>query len=300
MQNWIRRRWRDEPRISERLPVDCYPCSNGEFDPGPVTPEQRQIMELAEAATEEARRKFRMNRREFVRTAAAYTIGLWAIDQVMGTEWGGYTATAYGSKTWNACSLEWPHAQLANLPGEFIFDVQSHHVDPHGKWRVTNPAIELFFAAIWPQAGGIAPAAKPDPYWPGQTPFRGGREIDPIENLSRFHWIKEVFLDSSTNFCVLSAVPSSPDNNPLPVDVAASSLDAVRHLAGGNRRAVMHAFVMPNRGSLGQNSQGTGVQPQYMHEEFHLMRENKRLYGDRIRGWKVYTAWGDVPYASGW
>ena len=54
MQNWIRRRWRDEPNVSERLPVDCYPCSNGEFDPGPVTRRQRQIMGLAEEATEEA------------------------------------------------------------------------------------------------------------------------------------------------------------------------------------------------------------------------------------------------------
>ena len=86
MSNWIQRRWRDEPRISERLPVDVFPCSNGEFDPGPVTEQQRQIMAVAEEATEEARRKFGMTRREFVRTAAAYTIGLWAIDQVVGTE----------------------------------------------------------------------------------------------------------------------------------------------------------------------------------------------------------------------
>src|SRR5437588_1755502 len=299
MEKWIGRRWRNE-RLSERLPVDVYPCSNGEFDPGPITPEQIEIMSVAGEATGQARRRFRMSRRQFVRTAAAYTIGFWAIDQVRGTEWGGYTALAHNTKTWNACDLEWPHAQLNNMPGEFIFDVQSHHVDPHGKWRVTNPGIELFFAAIWPQAGGIAPAAKGDRYWPNQTPFRGGREIDPIENLSRFHWIKEVFLDSATNFAVLSAVPSAPDNNPLPVDIAASSLDAVRTLSGGNRRAVMHAFVMPNRGSLGQNSQASGVRPLYMHEEFQLMRENKRLYGNRIRGWKVYTAWGDVPYASGW
>src|SRR5205814_511696 len=93
-----------------------YPLANGppgpgEFDPGPVTPEQHRIMTMAEEATEEARRRFGMTRREFVRTAAAYTIGLWAIDQVRGTEWGGYTAFAHNTKTWNACDLEWPHAQ---------------------------------------------------------------------------------------------------------------------------------------------------------------------------------------------
>src|SRR5437588_2348092 len=299
MEKWIGRRWRNE-RLSERLPVDVYPCSNGEFDPGPITPEQIEIMSVAGEATGQARRRFRMSRRQFVRTAAAYTIGFWAIDQVRGTEWGGYTALAHNTKTWNACDLEWPHAQLNNMPGEFIFDVQSHHVDPHGKWRVTNPAIELFFAAVWPQAGGVAGAATPDKQWPQNTPFRGGREIDPIEDLGRFHYLKELFLDSSTNFTVLSAVPSSPDNQPLPLTLAAQTIDTVKELAGGNSRSVMHSFVMPNRGSAGMNGRMTGQKPVYMQEEFDLMRENKRLFGDRIRGWKVYTAWGDIPYASGW
>jgi predicted TIM-barrel fold metal-dependent hydrolase len=300
VNSWIQRRWRNEPKISERLPVDVFPCSNGEFDPGPVTLQQQQVMALAEDATEQARRRFGMTRREFVRTAAAYTIGFWAIDQVMGTQWGSYTASAHNTNTWSACDLEWPHAQLNNLPGEFIFDVQSHHVDPHGKWRVTNPAIEAFFAAVWPQAGGVAGASTPDKHWPNDTPFRGGREIDPIENLSKFHYLKELFLDSSTNFTVLSAVPSSPDNNPLPVDLAADTINTVKELAGGTPRSVMHAFVMPNRGSFGTGSSAVGVKPVYMQEEFDLMRENKRLHGDRIRGWKVYTAWGDVPYQSGW
>jgi predicted TIM-barrel fold metal-dependent hydrolase len=186
------------------------------------------------------------------------------------------------------------------MPGEFIFDVQSHHVDPHGKWRVTNPAIELFFAAIWPQSTGVAGAATPDNHWPQDTPWRGGREIDPIEDLSRFHYVKELFLDSSTNFTVLSAVPSGPDNNPLPVAEAAQTIDMVKALAGGEPRSVMHAFVMPNRGSAGMNSTFTGQKPVYMQEEFDQMRANKRMLGERLRGWKVYTAWGDVPYASGW
>ncbi|MGH2736643.1 MAG: amidohydrolase family protein, partial [Actinomycetota bacterium] len=136
-------------------------------------------------------------------------------------------------------------------------------------------------------------------YWPEQTPFRGGREADPIENLGRFHYLKELYLDSSTNFCVLSAVPSEPSNQPLPIDEAALTVDTVKELAGGTKRTVMHAFVMPNRGSLG-TSTSKYTEPLFMQEEFTLMRENLELHGDKIRGWKVYTAWGDVPYASGW
>src|SRR3989440_11674039 len=159
VEKWINLRWRNEP-LSERLPVDVYPCSNGEFDPGPITHEQVRIMAIADEACEEARAKYRMSRRQFVRTAAAYTIGLWAIDQVRGTEWGHYVASAHNTKTWNACDLEWPHAQLNNMPGEFIFDVQSHHVDPHGKWRGANPPPQPFFSAGWaPRGGGRRPAA---------------------------------------------------------------------------------------------------------------------------------------------
>ena len=281
----------------EGLPVDVLPVSNGEFLPEAPTSEQIAIMELAERETEKARARFGMSRREFVRTAAAFSIGVWAINQVTGTTWGGYNAYGHNTLTNAACDLEWPGAQLNNMPGEFVFDVQSHHVHPNGTWRVTNPAIEAFFAAIWPQAGGVGGGS--DPYWPSQTPFRGGREVDPIENLGRFHYLKELFLDSSTNYTILSAVPAEPTNQPLPIDEAALTIDTIKELTGGATRTSMHAFVMPNRGSLG-TAGSKYAEPLFMQEEFDLMRENLELHGDKIRGWKCYTAWGDVPYASGW
>ncbi|HEU4481184.1 MAG TPA: hypothetical protein VFS18_04800 [Actinomycetota bacterium] len=281
----------------EGLPVDVLPVSNGEFLPEAPTEEQLAIMRLANQETERARSLFNMSRRDFVRSAAAFSIGVWAINQITGTTWGGYNAYGHNTLTNAACDLENPNAQLNNRPGEFIFDVQSHHVDPNGTWRVTNPAIEAFFAAVWPQAGGIASSG--DPYWPSQTPFRGGREVDPIHNLGRFHYLKELFLDSSTNFTVLSAVPAEPANQPLPVDEAALTLDTVKELAGGTRRSVMHAFVMPNRGSLG-TSTSKYAEPLFLKEELAGMRENLELHGKKLGGWKCYTAWGDIPYTSGW
>ena len=46
-------------------------------------------------------------------------------------------------------------------------------------WRVTNPAIHAFFAAIWPQA-------------------REGGDARPDREPVRFHYLKELFLDSAT------------------------------------------------------------------------------------------------------
>lgn len=298
------RRKRYWPDPSENLPIDVMPASNGEFFPPTPTPEQRYVMELANREAERVRAKMGMSRRRFVRTAAAYTVGLWAINQVSGGRWGRY-ADAHNTLTNEACDLQFPNAQLNNLPGEFIFDVQSHHVDSAGTWRATNPGFEVFFAALWPQAGGVAPGNGPDPYWPTQTPFRGGREVDPIENLSRYHYLKELYLDSATNMTVLSAVPSDPMNNPLPVDQAGLTVATVRQLAGGTERCVMHAFVMPNRGSAGTTTTVLGADPVFMQAEFEQMEQNIQLYWVQdgrkwLRGWKIYTAWGDVPYASGW
>ncbi|MCU1451517.1 MAG: amidohydrolase, partial [Acidimicrobiales bacterium] len=268
LPHW-KRSW---PDPSEALPVDVLPCSNGEFIPPPPTPKQLAIMSLAEQETERWRRKFGMSRRAFVRTAAATAIGFWAID-MLGTNEFGHYASAHNTATTDACDLEWAGKAgletLDNLEGEFIFDVQSHHVEPEGLWRVTNPAIEAFFAALWPQASpvtGSQPEVRPD----GTVRGGGAGEIDPIANLSRYHYLKELFLDSATTMTVLSAVPTAPDiNQPLPIADAATTVHTVNQLAK-SERCVMHAFVMPNRGSAGRNQGGSGLKPVFLDEELAL------------------------------
>jgi uncharacterized protein len=275
-------RWsRSWPKQHEGLPVDVLPASNEEYFPPPPSREQLAIMSLANAETERMRRKFKMTRAQFVRTAAATAIGFWAIDTVRMGRFGNYGFAQVARP--DACDLEWDHRKgaesLKNRPGEFIFDVQSHHVDEDGLWRVTNPSIHAFFAAVWPQT-------------------REGGDLDPIENLNRFHYLKELFLDSATSCTVLSCVPTSPDtDNPLPLAEAALTVRTVNELAR-SKRSVMHAFVMPNRGGAGMST--PTMRPQYLDEELNLMMERANQYKDILRGWKTYCAWGDVPYASGW
>ncbi len=291
--------------MTEDLPVDVMPASNEEFLPPPPTREQIAIMALAEEETERYRRKFGMSRAQFVRTAAATAIGFWAIDTVRQGVFGTY-GWAHNTATTHPCDLEWVGRRgletLRNLPGEFIFDVQSHHVDPDGEWRVTNPAIHAFFAAIWSQSSPVY-GGKPGIGPGGHIRGSGAGEVDPIQNLSRKHYLKEIFLDSATTSAVLSVVPTSPDTrNPLPLAEAAETIDTVNGLAK-SERAVMHAFVMPNRGSAGTtNTAGKSApgKPAYFDEEMQLMMERGEQYQDKLRGWKTYCAWGDVPNASGW
>ena len=123
-------------------------------------------------------------------------------------------------------------------------------------WRVTNPAIHAFFAAVWEQssaATGDQPGVRED----GSIRGGGAGEIDPIENLSRYHYLKELFLDSATTMTVLSCVPTSPDtDNPLPLAEAALTVHTVNDIAE-SQRSVLHAFVMPNRGSGGNTTAPT-------------------------------------------
>jgi predicted TIM-barrel fold metal-dependent hydrolase len=293
-----RHSWED---MSAALPVDVMPCSNDEYFPPPPSPEQIAIMQIADRETERIRRKFNMSRRAFVRTAAATAIGFWAIDAVRKGEIGNY-GWAHNTDTTAACDLEWDGRKgadtLSNLPGEFIFDVQSHHVDPDGQWRVTNPAIHAFFAAVWPQSSSVLgdqPGVRED----GSIRGGGAGEADPIENLSRYHYLKELFLDSATTATVLSCVPTSPDTrNPLPLAEAALTVNTVNELAK-SQRSVMHAFVMPNRGSTGDYGPRSG-KPLFLDEELQMMMERAEHYPHVLRGWKTYCAWGDVPNASGW
>ena len=130
------------PDPSEAPAIDVMPASNGEYVPPDPTPAQRKIMALQSEKIEEVRRKFGMSRRQFVRTAAAYSIGVWAVDKVTGGKWGSY-AFAQNTKTTKACDLENPGAQLANLPGEFILDTQGHALDSsfNAKWRTQDPGL---------------------------------------------------------------------------------------------------------------------------------------------------------------
>ncbi len=276
------------PDMPEDVAIDVMPASNGEYMPKPPTPEQQAIMALQDEKVEEVRRKFGMSRRDFVRTAGAFAIGVWAIDQVTGGRWGRY-AWADGTKTTAACDLENPGAQLANLPGEFILDTQGHMVNSAGKWRTENPGFEVFLSIWTSQALGDYPGVEG-----GKVRGFGAGEVDWIENLSRYHYFKEMFLDSSLTTSLLTALPNLPDDtNILPLHYSAETRDMTNHLAQ-SERCFIHAFAQPNRGFIGR-----GRTPLHQAEDFDWMQSVAGPLD--VRGWKLYCGWGDpTPNVNGW
>ena len=279
-----------EELLPDSLPIQVMPASNEEFVPPPPTREQIAIEQNAMREIERQARRHGMSRRRFLQTTAAYTITLSAINQVMGRR-GGYYANAYDGScdpvlhdpSGTEFPIDHPNAQFEALPGEFIMDVQTHHVDSGGVWRARNPGQGAFFGVVWSQSSC--------------------GEDDRIECLGRFHYMKELFLDSATDVCILSAVPYNDQGQPLPIAEAAKTCQLAEELSGGTRRAYMHRFVFPNRGSTGSTSDGS-FDPVFWPEERDLMTEASALYGPGgtgyLKAWKVYCPWGDVPYTTGW
>ena len=114
----------------------------------------------------------------------------------------------------------------------------------------------------------------------------GGGEIDPVENLGRYHYFKEIFLDSSETVNLLTALPKLPDEvNITPMKWAAETRDMINNMTQ-SERCFVHAFSQPNRGY-----QGHGKVPAYQQEDFDWMAS---IAGPLdVRGWKLYCGWGD-------
>ena len=312
-----------EELLNENLPIDVLPYSNCEHFPDEPTEKERLIMKVADEQVEHWRRKWGMSRREFVRTSAAFSICLWASRVVNNSYAGESVPSIPHDPRWDACQLDFldpGDVSLQNKPGEFVFDVQSHHVTSEDKWRVLQP-VHHAFICVFPF--GVGSQGNK------QGGFAERTNVDPCENVGRWAYIKDIYLDSATSAGVLSPVPSAPDEQqPLPFDEANETAHIMENLAGNTMRTVTHGYVMPNRGwvrertdegpifvpnplgaphvydckdtneacSLSTPSTGT---PIFMQDELDWMEERALKYRRYLRGWKVYTPYGDVPFTSG-
>ena len=179
-------RWDWFEGLNENAPVDVMPASNNEFYPLPATSDQKAVMALQNEWIEEARAHYGITRREFVRTGMAFAIGLAAID-VIGSgraSAGPLPPQPVGEGDYRAGESDKYNSvtQLQNLPGEFIFDVQSHHVMSDGIWRAMLPVHWAVIAGIFGFADN----------------HNSPSETDPTENVARPHYMKDMFLDSAT------------------------------------------------------------------------------------------------------
>lgn len=225
------------------LPIPSRIASNEEFIPPPQTPEQKRYEARLKEISDDGARAQGLDRRAFLRTGSGMAAALVALNEVFGNC---YDVSADEVKDQQAFREKWPKDQ-------FIFDVQTHHIDISRKWYEESDEgrrIANFLRIFRPKARNL---------------------LGSLEQLNRIHYVKEIFGDSDTVMAVISGVPSRDWNkNPLPPDQMVATRDYVNELAG-SQRVLSHGLLRPNLGKA----------------EFDEMERQVRKL--RINAWKMYT-----------
>ena len=225
--------------------------------------EQLAIMELADARDRALAAQVRDDAgAQFVRTAAATAIGFWAIDVVRPGSFGNYGFAAQHRHDRRlrprVGRRQGPRDAAATCRASSSSTCSPTTSIPTACGGSTNPAIHAFFAAVWPQSSSAPAAARR----PADGSIRGGGagEVDPIQNLSRYHYLKEIFLDSATTARCCRCVPTSPDtDNPLPIAEAARD-DRHRQRPRATSQRAVHARVRDAQPRLGGGNSTPGRQ----------------------------------------
>jgi predicted TIM-barrel fold metal-dependent hydrolase len=231
-----------DAKHEERSPIPTRITSNEEFIPPPQSREQVEVELRLWALAETAAGKLGLSRRDFLRTGCGMAAALLAMNQVFGPC---YDVDADEITDQEKVRERWPKDQ-------FIFDIQTHHVDVAGTWYDDTREGRWFKNFV--------------------RSLRPADEVEAsIEQLNRDHYVKELFFDSDTVMAVISGVPTRDwDKNPLPPDQMAATRDYVNGLAG-SERVLAHGLLRPN---LGQS------------ELDEMERQVKEL---KISAWKMYT-----------
>ena len=224
------------------LPIPARIASNEEFIPPPQSERQKEYETRVADISERAARRQGVDRRDFLRSGSGMAAALLALNQVFGEC---YSVEAAEIEDPKAFAEKWPKDQ-------FIFDIQTHHVDVSKKWYDDTPggrATLRFFQMLRPRLNAE----------------------ESLDLLNRAHYVKEIFGDSDTVMAVISGVPSREwDKNPLPPDQMVATRKYVNDIAG-SQRVLSHGLLRPNLGP----------------KEFEEMeRQVKEL---KIDAWKMYT-----------
>src|SRR5437773_2190363 len=124
-------------------PIPSRIASNEEFVPPPQSAEQKEYEERLAGISERVAKWQGCSRRDFLRSGSGMAAALLALNQVFGDC---YQVEAEEVEDPQAFEERWPKDQ-------FVFDVQTHHVDVARKWYDDTPTgrgITAFFRGLRP------------------------------------------------------------------------------------------------------------------------------------------------------
>ena len=247
--------WRDE---DPGLPIKFGPCSNGEYEPQPLSPVVQEAIRRARAACEKNAAHTGMTRREFLLSVcgAATTLAVLnacsrEAERATRTTPSGRPGGSYDIPSEATTDPEAAHEAIGGE--EFVFDIQGHLLEYD-----------------------LNPILNGQDFWQ-RFPQKDCGEDDPRVCYSIENFLELMFLRSDTSMLVLSALPIYPKGSPMSAEV----MDDTRRIAEAlcrDERVLLHAQALPNVGSLRAGLEG--------------MEEAVERYP--IVAWKTFTHFPDV------
>jgi hypothetical protein len=284
---WLGMRRKTDPEPPLEPPIRLGNASTGEYF-HEQTPRERRIRDEILRRADEKARRLGMDRREFLASAMGMATSLAVVNAAScggddgaaasgaggaGGAGGGVGGGGGGTGGYAIPDAATEDADLAcallDASKEFIFDIQTHHIEKEGEWRQTNPTHGSSFANTWKVLNGC------------QLP-------DAIDCISGDAYIEKIFLESDTTVAVLSGYPGVLCTPEKPTgcgaginnDEMARSRDRVNALAS-SQRVVQHCQVAPN---------------DQLDLQLAMMERIVEEYG--AGGFKAYPPWG--PDGKGW
>ena len=215
MMRW-HRKWEWDLATDGWSPVPTRVVGNEEYMPLPQTPEQARVAALVKETARQHARALGWTRREFLASGCGLAAAFLAMNQVFGSFFAVDPVEA----------LEPAAFAQSQLRGQFIFDIQTHHV------------------AAPRQVPWLLGLRRMGRRWnPDLEKDRGTMEDLYLEN-----FIKEVFLDSDTTVAVISGISSATEaTNILPPHKMAETREIINRLAA-SQRLLSHGLIAPNKG----------------------------------------------------
>lgn len=243
------------------LPIKFGPCSNGEYDPVPLTPVVEETIRRSRDECEANARRTGMSRRRFLLSVCSAATTLLALNACSNEESKAKGRDKPGGRyDIPPTAGTDPDAARAALAGnEFVFDIQGHFLE----YRV-NPATR-----------------QARDFWTG-FPQRGCGEQDQRMCFSISHFMEEVFLKSDTSMVVLSTLPIAPEGSPMSTELMDETLRLSEALCH-DQRVLLHGQAFPNVGDLAANLDAMAAAAQ----RYHLV------------AWKVFTNYPDLYDGTG-
>jgi uncharacterized protein len=208
------------------LPIKLGPCSNGEYDPVPMSPLVREATRRARIECDELADRLGMSRRRFLLSACGAATTLFVLaacsDEQAKDEGRGKPGGTFDVPS--TATTE-PESAKETVGGEeVIFDIQTHFLE-----FTAATTGGTGFAQVFPQSTC--------------------GDDDPKSCFSMGHYLEELFLKSDTSMVVLSAVPIAPEGSPLSPEVMAEARRVAEALCE-DERVLLHSLALPNVDSI--------------------------------------------------